>query len=251
MPRLTSAGPWTRLAVGVAVLALALIVVLNGSLPARPAQAADDVLRYLGGEPKTLDPAFISDASDVQLLLQLYAGLTRLDENGEPYPSLAESWTLSDDGRTYTFRLRDGLHFSDGSPLRAEDVRRSWLRILDPATGSTAPDVLSIIAGADERLAGGAEDEVAIQAPDATTLVVGLRHPATYFPEIAATPTAFVVPAQGRCQPGLADGRHLHRLRPIRRRQPGRPGAGAGRESGVRGRSATRHPRAMADPGGE
>lgn len=201
MPRLTSAGPWTRLAVGVAVLALALIVVLNTSLPARPAQAADDVLRYLGGEPKTMDPAFISDASDVQLLLQLYAGLTRLDENGEPYPSLAESWTVSDDGRTYTFRLRDGLHFSDGSRLGAEDVRRSWLRILDPATGSTAPDVLSIIAGADERLGGGPEDEVAIQAPNATTLVVGLRHAASYFPEIAATPTAFVVPPNADASP--------------------------------------------------
>ena len=194
MPRLTSAGPWTRLAVGVAVLALALIVVLGGSLPMRPAQASDDVLRYLGGEPKTLDPAFISDASDVQLLLQLYAGLTRLDENGEPYPSLAESWSVSDDGRTYTFRLRDGLKFSDGSPLTAEDVRRSWLRILDPATRSSAPDVLSIIAGAEERLDGGPEADVAIQAPDATTLVVGLRHAASYFPEIAATPTAFVVP---------------------------------------------------------
>ena len=133
MPRLTSAGPWTRLAVGVAVLALALIVALNASLPARPAQAADDVLRYLGGEPKTLDPAFISDAADVQLLLQLYAGLTRLDENGEPYPSLAESWTVSDDGRTYTFRLRDGLHFSDGTPLRAE--RRPSVVAADPGPG--------------------------------------------------------------------------------------------------------------------
>jgi oligopeptide transport system substrate-binding protein len=201
MPRLTSAGPWTRLAVGVAVLALALIVVLNAALPTRPAQAADDVLRYLGGEPKTLDPAFISDAADVQLLLQLYAGLTRLDENGEPYPSLADAWTVSDDGRTYTFHLRDGLRFSDGSPLRAEDVRRSWLRILDPATGSSAPDVLSIIAGAEERLAGGPEEDVAIQATDATTLVVGLRHAASYFPEIAATPTAFVVPPGADASP--------------------------------------------------
>ncbi|HEX6473576.1 MAG TPA: peptide ABC transporter substrate-binding protein [Candidatus Limnocylindria bacterium] len=196
MPRLTSAGPWTRLAVGTAALALALIVVLNSSLPARPqpVQAADDLLRYLGGEPKTLDPAFISDAADVQLLLQLYAGLTRLDENGEPYPSLAASWTVSDDGRTYTFTLRGGLKFSDGSALTAQDVRRSWLRILDPATGSSAPDVLSIIAGAEERLAGGPEDGVAIEAPDATTLVVGLRHAASYFPAITATPTAFVVP---------------------------------------------------------
>ena len=190
MPRLSSAGWWTRLAVGVVVLALAL----NSSLAPQPAHAADDVLRYLGGELKTLDPAHISDAADVQLLLQLYAGLTRLDENGEPYPSLAESWTVSDDGRTYTFTLRDGLRFSDGSPLRAEDVRRSWLRILDQATGTSAPDVLSVIRGAPERLDGGPEDGVGIQAPDATTLVVELRHPAGYFPAITATPTAFVVP---------------------------------------------------------
>lgn len=190
MPRLSSAGWWTRLAVGIVVLALAL----NSSLALGPAQAADGVLRYLGGELKTLDPAHINDAADVQLLLQLYAGLTRLDENGEPYPSLAESWSISDDGRTYTFTLRDGLRFSDGSPLGAEDVRRSWLRILDPATGSTAPDVLSVIQGAPERLAGGSEAAVGIQAPDATTLVVQLRHPAGYFPAITATPSAFVVP---------------------------------------------------------
>ena len=190
MPRLSSAGSWTRLTVGVVVLAL----VVTSALLTRPAQAADDVLRYLGGEVKTLDPAFISDAADVQLLLQLYAGLTRLDENGEPYPSLAESWTVSDDGLTYTFRLRSGLRFSDGSPLTAEDVRRSWLRVLDPATASSAPDVLGLIRGAPERLAGGSEEEVAIQAPDDTTLVVELRHPAGYFPAITATPTAFVVP---------------------------------------------------------
>jgi oligopeptide transport system substrate-binding protein len=190
MPRLTSAGPWTRLAVGVVVLALAL----TSSLPAHHAQAADGALRYLGSEVKTLDPAFIEDASDVQLLLQLYAGLTRLDEDGEPYPSLAESWTASDDGRTYTFSLRDDLHFSDGSRLRADDVRRSWLRILDPATASTAPDVLTVISGAPERLAGGSEGEVGIEARDATTLVVKLRHAASYFPAVAATPTAFVVP---------------------------------------------------------
>jgi oligopeptide transport system substrate-binding protein len=191
MPRLTSAGPWTRLAVGVVVLALAV----TSYLPARPAHAAGGPLRYLGGELKTLDPAFISDASDVQLLLQLYAGLTRLDENGEPYPSLARSWTVSDDGRTYTFALRKGLRFSDGTPLDAQDVRRSWLRILDPATHSTAPDVLSVIAGGSERLAGGPESAVGIQAKDATTLVVELRHPASYFPAITATPTAFVVPS--------------------------------------------------------
>lgn len=202
MSRLTSAGRWTRLAVGILAVVIALVVALNGALPSRlPAGAAGPELRYLGGELNTLDPAYIADATDVQLLLQLYAGLTRLDENGEPYASLAESWSVSDDGRTYTFTLREGLTFSDGTPLRARDVRRSWLRILDPATGTTAPDVLSLIVGAPERLAGGPEEAVGIRAPDDHTLVVELRHPAAYFTAITATPTTFVVPPHADASP--------------------------------------------------
>jgi oligopeptide transport system substrate-binding protein len=178
----------------VALLAGTLLVVVNvtGSRPL--IHAADVPLRYLGGEIGTLDPAFIADAGDVQLLLQLYAGLTRLDEQGRPYPSLAQSWDVSDDELTYTFHLRPGLRFSDGSPLDASDVRRSWLRLLDPATRATAPDVLNLIAGAAERLAGGPEDDVGVRAPDQTTLVVRLRHPAGYFTAITATPSTFVVP---------------------------------------------------------
>ena len=190
MRRLTSRGRLPRLVAGFAAILLAI----TSSLPAHPASAAQPALRYVGGEPATLDPAFIGSAGDVEFLLQLYAGLTRLDEDGKPYASLAESWSVSDDGRTYTFHMRSGLTFSDGSPLDATDVRRSWLRILDPATRSTAPDVLSIIDGAAERLAGGPESGVAIDAPDPRTLTVRLKHPAAYFTAIAATPTAFVVP---------------------------------------------------------
>jgi oligopeptide transport system substrate-binding protein len=190
MRRLTSRGRLPRLVAGFAAILLAVTT----SLPAHPASAAGPTLRYVGGEPATMDPAFIGSAGDVQFLLQVYAGLTRLDEDGKPYASLAESWTVSDDGRTYTFRLRSGLTFSDGRPLEADDVRRSWLRILDPATHSSAPDVLTLIDGAAERLAGGPEDGVGIDAPDARTLVVRLKHAAAYFTAIAATPTTFVVP---------------------------------------------------------
>jgi oligopeptide transport system substrate-binding protein len=92
--------------------------------------------------------------------------------------------------------------FSDGSPLVAEDVRRSWLRLLDPATGASAPDVLTVIDGASERFAGeGDENEVGIEAPDETTLVVRLRHPASYFVEITATPATFVVPPAADATP--------------------------------------------------
>jgi oligopeptide transport system substrate-binding protein len=177
---------------------VAAIVLLLGAaaLPLwAPATAKDQPLRYLGGEPGTLDPARINDAGDVQLLLQVYAGLTRLDEQGNPYPSLASGWDVSPDGLTYTFHIRDGLRFSDGSPLDATDVRRSWLRLLDPAVQATAPDVLNVISGATDRIAGRVgEDGVGITTPDAHTLVVTLRHPAGYFPAIIATPSTFVVP---------------------------------------------------------
>jgi oligopeptide transport system substrate-binding protein len=190
MRRLTSRGRLPRLVAGFAAILLAV----TSSLPAHPAVAAERTLRYVGGQPAALDPAFINSAGDVEFLLQTYAGLTRLDEAGHPYASLAASWSITDAGRTYAFHIRSGLTFSDGSPLDATDVRRSWLRVLDPATHSTAPDVLSIIEGATERLAGGPESGVAIQAPDPLTLTVRLKHPAAYFIAITATPTTFVVP---------------------------------------------------------
>jgi len=184
-------GPLRRVA---SVLAIGLVALSIGSA-GQPTHAAGPPLRYLAGPPGTLDPAFIADAADVQLLLQLYAGLTRLDERGEPYPSLASGWEVSADGLTYEFTIRDDLTFSDGTPLVAEDVRRSWLRLLDPETEATAPDVLSVVAGAEQRIAGEAdEDAVGIRAPDERTLVVELRHPASYFLDITATPSTFVVP---------------------------------------------------------
>jgi oligopeptide transport system substrate-binding protein len=173
----------------------AALLLLSASLPPAPTAGVERPLRYLAGASGTLDPAYIADAGDVQLLLQLYAGLTRLDEDGDPYPSLAERWSVSEDGLTYTFVIREGLRFSDGSPLDATDVRRSWLRMVDPETGSSAPDVLSVVVGASERLDGRVdEEEVGVEAPDPLTLVVRLRHPAGYFPELVATPAAFVVP---------------------------------------------------------
>ena len=173
----------------------ALLITLAATGGGARADAAGPPLRYLAGPAGSLDPAFIADASDVDLLLQLYAGLTRLDEAGEAYPSLASGWDISADGLTYEFDIREDLTFSDGTPLTAEDVRRSWLRLLDPATGATAPDVLSIVDGAAARLRGEIdESEVGITAPDDHTLVVRLRHPASYFVQITATPATFVVP---------------------------------------------------------
>jgi oligopeptide transport system substrate-binding protein len=192
-----------RLRRGAALLLAVLVLATSATGGAPPqATAATPPLRYLGGPARSLDPARIADAGDVELMLQLYAGLTRIDETGEPYASLADSWDVSADGLTYTFHLRRGLTFSDGTPLTAADVRRSWLRLLDPTTAASAPDVLSIVVGARERVAGGPENEVGVTAPDDLTLVVRLRQPAGYFPSITATPATFVVPPTARASDG-------------------------------------------------
>lgn len=165
------------------------------AVPIVDAGGAERPLRYLGSEPNSLDPARANDAGTIQVLLQLYAGLTRLDENVEPYPSLAESWEISEDRTEYRFTLRERLQFSDGTPLDATDVARSWLRLLDPATGGSGAAMLADVAGATAFATGeGEAEDVGIEVVDPRTLVVTLSHPASYFPAVLATPATFVVP---------------------------------------------------------
>ena len=214
----------TRVAAFVAAGVIALSISTSGG----QILAAGPVLRYLAGPPGTLDPAFIADAADVQLLLQLYAGLTRLDETGEPYPSLASGWEISADGLTYEFAIRTDLEFSDGAPLVAEDIRRSWLRLLDPATGATAPDVLSVVRGAPERLGrrrdggrgrdrGARRRDAGRDAPPSRLLLPRHRRHAGDLRGARA----------GRCDTDLADRQRIRRQRPVRRgwRRGRRPGA--------------------------
>ena len=154
------------------------------------------------GDVSSLDPVMAGSFENNWALNQLYNGLVEMDTAMYVQPCIARSWEISDDGLTYTFTIRDDLEFSDGSELVADDIRRSWLRLLDPATSATAPDVLSVVGGATERLAGDAdEDDVGIRAPDDTTLVVTLEHPASYFLDIVATPATFVVPRTADATP--------------------------------------------------
>src|SRR4029077_12727340 len=105
--RMPTASPHREVLRRVAAAAAALFLLASLlRLQRLPARGASQPLRYLGGAVKTFDPSRIADAGDVQLLLQLYAGLTRLDDGGRVYPSLASTWDLTDGGRTYTFHLR-------------------------------------------------------------------------------------------------------------------------------------------------
>jgi ABC-type transport system substrate-binding protein len=153
---------------------------------------ADVVLS--GGTPLSWDPAAISDGTSAQVLTQVYEGLTVLDATSTVRPALAESWHLEADGKRLVFELRDGLTFSDGTPLDAEDVRRSWLRVIDPAQPSPLSSLLDDVAGAAEFARGeGREEDVGISA-DGRTLTIEFVRPAAFFPSVAAVPTLAVVP---------------------------------------------------------
>ncbi len=206
---------WTRRTVAGTALLIALFVGIglfaawtvtpgpDEEALARPA-GADVVLA--GGTPLSWDPAAISDGTSAQVLAQVYEGLTVLDASSRLRPALAESWQVHDEGRRLVFELRDGLTFSDGSPLDAEDVRRSWLRVVDPAAPSPLSSLLDDVAGAAAYARGeGPQAEVGLHA-DGRLLTVEFEHPAGYFPAIAASPTLAVVPAGIELQARGLDG---------------------------------------------
>ncbi len=176
------------------VAAVALVLLATSAMALAPRAAGARAARVFMGEPATLDPAAAGDAASAAVIAQVFEGLTAIDPSQTPRPALAERWELRDDGRTIVFTLRDGLTFSDGTALSAADVRRSWLRVIDPAAPSPLASLLYDVIGARDYAAGrGSADAVAIRA-DGRTVTVTLARPAGDFAAIAASPTLAVVP---------------------------------------------------------
>jgi len=126
--------------------------------------------------------------------MQLFSGLVRLDDKLEPAPDIAERWQVSDDGKTYTFYLRQDAKFHDGREVKAEDFKYSWQRACDPETGSlTAATYLGDIVGVKEMLSGTATEISGIKVIDDYTLQVTIDAPKSYFLSKLTYPTAFVV----------------------------------------------------------
>ncbi len=137
------------------ILSVVLVssLLITGCQPAAeeetPAPLAEEnVLNLYGIDPLTLDPAVSAEMTSHRYVMQLFAGLVRLDDNLEPAPDIAQRWEVSDDGRTYTFYLRHDVSFHDGREVKAGDFKYSWERAGDPATGSlTAATYLGDIVG--------------------------------------------------------------------------------------------------------
>lgn len=204
----------------ISLLVIASMVLTACATPTQQAPAADatattapeapaadaSVLRVnLGSWPDIVDPQKSSFVNEIAHLNLVYEGLTRLDPQLATVPGAAESWEYNEDSTVLTFKLRDGLKYSDGSPLNAKRFEYSLLRNIDPATAGEYASITSEIAGADEwqavDLATATEQQltdlkaaVGVKALDAagnactgydqadcTTLQLSLRKPAPYF----------------------------------------------------------------------
>ena len=109
----------------------------------------------IGPDPETIDPALNSAVDGGNMLLHSFECLLTIDQDGKIAPGQAETWEVSEDGLTWTFHLRDGLKWSDGSDLTADDFVYSWKRVCDPVVAAPyAETVLGMVKGFDEAQAG-------------------------------------------------------------------------------------------------
>ncbi len=144
----------------------------------------------------TLDPALVHDSTSTTAIQMMYTGLVQLDDQLQIHPQLAQSWSQSSDGLTWTFHLRPNLKFNDGKPLTSADVAYSLDRALQPATRSTvAPLYLGLIRNADQLLAGRVQTLIgdSIQMPNANTVTITTRKKAAYFLSMLTMPCSYVV----------------------------------------------------------
>ncbi|MGM8138812.1 peptide ABC transporter substrate-binding protein [Enterococcus italicus] len=123
----------------------------------------------------TLDTTQTTDKNTFTIAQQIFEGLYRFDDDSNPVPGLAKSVAISDDGKTYTFQLRDNVKWSNGTALTAADFVFSWKRLVDPATqGPNAYLLDSVVNSYDVRTAAKPVGELGISAPDDQTFVVKL-----------------------------------------------------------------------------
>lgn len=175
--------------------AIGLVLLLVACWGCGAAPRPDTVSYVLEAEPSRLDPAMTTALPESNVELQIFEGLTRLDDHDVPQPALAASWQISPDGKVYTFYLRDGICWSDGTPITAQDIEYSWKRVLNPDVASENAYMLFCIDKAEAYFNRQARaDEVGVTALDDKTLQVRLTNPTAYFLNLTAFHCYYPVP---------------------------------------------------------
>jgi oligopeptide transport system substrate-binding protein len=164
---------------GTALLGAAIFAT---AIAATPASAEMVINRGFGASPDTLDPHLNFGAREAWIQDDMYEGLVAYDSKGEMVPGAAETWEVSDDALVWTFRLREGLKWSNGDPVVAQDYVNGLIRTIDPATASDKSYYYSStirIVGAAEFTEGTSKDpkSVGISAPDDRTVIIRMLSP--------------------------------------------------------------------------
>ncbi|MBA3670748.1 MAG: hypothetical protein H0W68_01825 [Gemmatimonadaceae bacterium] len=174
------------------LLALTLLLACGGSGGESSARTLVDSRDNY--DPRSLDPALSTDVPTGRAVGYLFDGLTRFTPDAQVVPALATRWEISPDGLVYTFHLRTGVTFTDGTPFVARQVSKSWHRVLDPKVKGGRGWPLYPIRGAKETADGKSSTIAGLLVRDDSTIVVTLKEPFAIFPKLLAMPVAAITP---------------------------------------------------------
>lgn len=180
----------------VLVLALSAVAVLGSCK--KEEKKTDNITVQIGPNPETLDPALNSAVDGGNMLITLFETLLIIDQDNKVQPGQAESYTVSPDGLTWTFTMRDGLKWSDGTELNAKDFEYTMKRIANPDVGAPYGEtVVGMIEGYQDAIGNPDKngkkttkpdiDKLNVKASeDGKTLTIKLAYPCSYFDKIVA-----------------------------------------------------------------
>lgn len=183
----------------VLLCAVMLAVTFGGCTGGGKLDENQSLVYNLGAQPESIDPAINTAVDGANVITACFEGLTRLDENGNVKPGVASEWTISDDGLTYTFKIRKDAKWSDGEKVTAKDFAYAWERALDPETKAEYCYQMFYIKGAEEHYLALADkktssfESVGVKVKDDYTFEVTLKAPTPYFLELCAFPTLMPV----------------------------------------------------------
>src|SRR5450830_1717204 len=133
---LENGGPCMKKVLSFVLILVFLVVVLLGTVSCKASKGGLQEVTYnLGAEPPGIDPGVTIGVPESTVEMQVFDGLTRLDSKNVPQPAMAKSWTISKDGKTYIFTLRDAS-WTNGTPVTAYDFEYAWKRALSPELAS-------------------------------------------------------------------------------------------------------------------
>lgn len=149
--------------------------------------ATQNLVYNVGADPATIDTCLANAVDAANVITATFEGLTRIQPNQIPGPGVAEKWTISKDGKVYTFKLRKNAKWSDGKPVTANDFYFAWTRLLNPATGADYSFQLFYVKNAENYFNKKAKlSDVGLKVVDANTFQVTLKAPVPYFLELCA-----------------------------------------------------------------